>query len=202
MFSSASVAHVVVKAMPAAALDDISLAQPPEILGLAVAKLPPGGQRNPLEEPNYNSSNSPTFGYGPFHDNLSRSIEEPAILRATSPSDSPSPSLHTSHTLSSTAVCPVATKRSFTLLPVVQLFTNSDKNFVASNTQGSSPTLFKGSLATEAPLRPWSCAKITRAKTKQASRKEQGLFTRISHILEAGPQKHLSVSFEAYAHVA
>jgi hypothetical protein len=202
MFFSAPMAHVAVKALPAPALDDISLAQSPEMPGLVISELSPGGRRNPEEEPNYSSSNSPAPGCGSFPDNLSRSLEEPAILRAASPSDSPSPSLHTSHTLSNTAVCPITAKQSLTLLPVVQLFTNSDEDFAASDAQGGSPTLFKGSLTTEMPLRPWSCAKITRAKTKRASRKEQGFFTRISHILEAGPQKHLSVSFEAYAPVA
>ncbi|OJA19116.1 hypothetical protein AZE42_12105, partial [Rhizopogon vesiculosus] len=134
------------------------------------------------EETQYNSSNSPAYECESFPDILSTSSDQYANPRA----GAGSPDSHRRSPDIPHAVCPTAAKQLFPSLPVVHLFADSDKDNTTSSIRGSL-TLFQRPLATESPLRPWSCAKITRAKTKRASRRERDLLTRMSHILEAGP---------------
>lgn len=195
--SSALRAHVLSKDLPAPALDSISLTQPPEFPRLA-AERPPERRRNTEETLKYNFSELPASSCASLPDILSTSSDQRANPRAASPLDSPCPSSRTPRTLSSTAAYPTAAKQPFSKLPAVQLFTNSGDDTTTSSIRGSL-TLRQRPLTMELPLHPWSCAKITRAKTKKATRKEllnkQGFFTRISHVLEPGLQKRVSVSF-------
>jgi hypothetical protein len=191
--SSALRAHVIFKELPAPALDGISLVQPPEFPRLAAER-----RRNTEEALKYNFSEPPASECASFSDILSTSSDQRANPRAASPLDSPCPSSRVPRTLSNTAACPIAAKQHFSKLPAVQLFTNSGEDTTTSSIRGSF-TLRQRPLTMELPLRPWSCAKIARAKTKKATRKEllnkQGFFTRISHVLEPGLQKRVSVSF-------
>lgn len=184
------------KVLPA--LDVISLAQPPK-LGLVRTKSPSECPRPDGDKLSY-TPNTPTSGWESSPEMPSSSSGRRASWRAAVHPDSPSPSPRTVHTVPSTAGYPNTAKRSFHWLPVVQLFTNSDENLAMSSIRGSLTNLLQRPLATEMPLRPWSCAKIARAETKRASRKEQlnkeGFFTRISHIMEAGPPNSIPVSFK------
>lgn len=185
------------KVLPA--LDVISLAQPPE-LGLSRTKPPSECWRSDWDKFNH-TPNTPTSGWELSPEvPSSSSSEQRASARTAGRIDSPSPSPQMAHTVPSTAGYPNAAKRSFHLLPVVQLFMNSDEDLATPSIRGSLTTLFQRPLATEMPLRPWSCAKIARAETKRASRKEQlnkeGFFTRIYRFLEAGPQDSIPVSFK------
>jgi len=175
------------KVLPA--LDSISLAQPPECLGLTHAK--PPECRKIVDEKLIYKSNPPASS----PDILSSSSEQRSNLAAEL-LDSPS-NPRTAYTLCAT--CPIAAKQPFSRLPVVQLLTTPDEDLTMSSIRGSL-SLFQRPLVTEMHLQPWSCSKITRAEAKRASRKEllnkEGFFTRISHFLKAGPQNHLSVSFQ------
>ncbi|KAG1736750.1 hypothetical protein EDB19DRAFT_1720093, partial [Suillus lakei] len=188
-----------IRAMPKVlpALDITSLAQSPE-LGLARTK-PSSEYRRPSRD-KFNTPNTPTSEWELSPEMTSNSSEQHASPRAAVHLDSPSPNPRTAHIVPSTEVCPNAAKQPFHWLPVVQLFTNSNEDLATSSIRGSLTTLFQRPLATATPLRPWSCAKIARAETKRASRKEQlnkeGFFTRVSRILEAGPQDSVPVSFK------
>jgi hypothetical protein len=188
--------RVMPKVLPA--LDVISLAQPPE-LGLVRTKSPSECPWHNGDKLSY-APNTPTSGWELSPEMPSSSSGQCATSQAAGHLDSPSPSPRTAHTVPSTAGYPNTAKRSFHWLPVVQLFTNSDEDLATPSIRGSLTTLFQRPLATETPLRPWSCAKIARAETKRASRKEQlnkeGLFTRISRFIEAGPQNSIPVSFK------
>lgn len=188
--------RVMPKVLPA--LDIISLSQPPE-LGLARITPPSECQESNGDTLNY-TPNTPTAGWELSPEMPSSSSGQRANSRAVMHLDSPSPSPRTAHTVPSTAGYSHTAKRSFNRLPVVQLFMNSDEDLATSSIRGSLTTLFQRPLATGMPLHPWSCAKIARAETKRASRKEQlnkgGFFTRISRFLEAGPQDSIPVSFK------
>lgn len=188
--------RVMPKVLPA--LDVISLAQPPK-LGLVRTKSPSECPRPDGDKLSY-TPNTPTSGWESSPEMPSSSSGRRASWQAAVHPDSPSPSPRTAHTVPSTAGYPNTAKRSFHWLPVVKLFTNSDANLATSSIRGSLTNLLQRPLATEMPLRPWSCAKIARAETKRASRKEQlnkeGFFTRISHIMKAGPPNSIPVSFK------
>ncbi|KAG1858455.1 hypothetical protein DFJ58DRAFT_782339 [Suillus subalutaceus] len=188
--------RVMPKVFPA--LDVISLSQPPE-LGLAHTKPPSKCQKSNGDKLNY-TPDTPTSGWESSPEMPSSSSGQRASSRAARHLDSPSPSPRTARTVPSIAGYPITTKRSFHRLPVVQLFTNSDENLATSSIRGSLTTLFQRPLAMDMPLHPWSCAKIARAETKRASRKEQlnkrGFFTRMSRFLEAGPQDSIPVSLK------
>lgn len=185
--------RVMPKVFPA--LDVISLSQPPE-LGLVHTKPLSECQKSKL---NY-TPNTPTSGCESSPEMPSSSSVQRANSRAARHLDSPSPSPRTARTVPNIAGYPNTTKRSFRRLPVVQLFTNSNEDLATSSIRGSVTTLLQRPLAMEMPLHPWSCAKIARAETKRASRKDQlnkgGFFTRIYHFLEAGPQDSIPVSFK------
>ncbi|KAG2157576.1 uncharacterized protein EDB93DRAFT_799748 [Suillus bovinus] len=187
---------VMPKVLPG--LDVISLAQPSE-LGLACTRPPSECRRPNGDKLNY-TPNTPTSGWELSPEMPSSSSGQHASSRSAGHLDSPSPSPRTAHTVPSTTGYPNTAKRSFHWLPVVQLFTNSDEDLPTSSIRGSLTTLFQRPLATEMPVRPWSCAKIARAETKRASRKKQlnkeGFFTRVSHLLEAGPQDSIPVSYK------
>lgn len=188
--------RVMPKVLPA--LDVISLAQPPK-LGLVRTKSPSECPRPGGDKLSY-TPDTPTSGWELSPEMPSSSSGRRASSRAAGHPDSPSPRPRTAHTVPSTAGYTITAKRSFHWLPVVQLFTNSDENLATSSIRGSLTNLLQRPLASEMPLRPWSCAKIARAETKRASRKEQlnkeGFFTRISRIMEAGPPNSIPVSFK------
>ena len=178
----------------AAALDDISLGQSPEFPAV-VAQYPPERLWIAEENPKYNLSSPPESGRESF-DVISGACAEQQAEHLLDP---PSASPHI-RTLSNTAVYPTTAKQPRSLSPDVQSFAHSHENLTASSTRGSL-SLLKMPLATEFPVRPWSCAKITRAKTKRASRRKllekRDIFTRISRILEVGSQQYLAVQSSA-----
>ncbi|KAG2080263.1 hypothetical protein BD769DRAFT_858380 [Suillus cothurnatus] len=186
--------RVIPKVLPA--LDVISLTKPPE-LGLAHNK-PRSECRRPDEDKLHYTPDTPISGWESSPNIPSSLSGQRARSRAAGHLDSPSPSPRTAHTVP-TSSYPNTANRSFHWLPVVQLFTNPNEDLATSSIRGSLTTLLQRPLATETPLRPWSCAKIARAETKRASRKQlnkEGFLTRMSRFLEAGPQDSIPVSFK------
>jgi len=173
-----------VKVLPA--LDVISLTKPPE-LGLAHNK-PRSECRRPDEDKLHYTPDTPISGWESSPNIPSSLSGQRARSRAAGHLDSPSPSPRTAHTVP-TSSYPNTANRSFHWLPT-------------SSIRGSLTTLLQRPLATETPLRPWSCAKIARAETKRASRKQlnkEGFLSRMSRFLEAGPQDSIPVSFKRCA---